>query len=193
MKHDAPILFEGLHSCYFLTDVRIKNRMKIYRESNIEHQYYWYLFESEKNVFKKIFFLSEYFKLISFEKTVKFSDLMLVVSEADKKYLQEKFPKNKIIYLPSFHGNEKITSKTGKGNYVLYHGNLSVPENEKAAIYLMKNIFSNSSIPFKIAGLHPSERLKKIISVNKNIELIENPNDIKMQDLIANAHIHLLI
>lgn len=193
LKNDAPILFEGLHSCHFLNDARIKNRLKIYRESNIEHHYYWHLFKSEKNVFKKIFFLSEYFKLLFYQKILKYSDLMLVVSEADKKYLHEKFPNKKIIYLTSFHGNEKLNSITGKGNYVLYHGNLSVAENENAAMYLLKTIFSETEIPFKIAGLNPSERLKKTIASFKNVELIENPDDAKMQDLVQQAHVHFLI
>ena len=32
---DFPILFEGLHTCYYLSDKRLKNRFKIYRESYI--------------------------------------------------------------------------------------------------------------------------------------------------------------
>src|ERR1035438_443370 len=34
LKDQYPILFEGLHSCYFLDDVRRSGRLKIYRESN---------------------------------------------------------------------------------------------------------------------------------------------------------------
>ena len=40
LKDDHPILFEGLHSCFFLSDTRLKNRTKVVRTHNIEHDYY---------------------------------------------------------------------------------------------------------------------------------------------------------
>ena len=41
LKNDYPILFEGLHCCYYINDPRLHNRKKIYREANIEHDYYY--------------------------------------------------------------------------------------------------------------------------------------------------------
>ncbi|MDD4142982.1 MAG: hypothetical protein PHR20_09415 [Bacteroidales bacterium] len=35
LKNDYPIIFEGLHSCFFLTDKLLQNRLKIYRACNI--------------------------------------------------------------------------------------------------------------------------------------------------------------
>jgi hypothetical protein len=49
-KDDYPILFEGLHSCYYLGHPLLRKRKKIYRESNIEHQYYYHLFKAEGNL-----------------------------------------------------------------------------------------------------------------------------------------------
>ena len=40
LTNDYPILFEGLHSCYYLGDKRLRHRLKIFRECNIEHDYY---------------------------------------------------------------------------------------------------------------------------------------------------------
>src|SRR5271157_1573882 len=40
LKTHNPILFEGLHSCYYLDDKRLKKRRKIVRTHNIEHDYY---------------------------------------------------------------------------------------------------------------------------------------------------------
>ncbi|MFZ9029038.1 MAG: hypothetical protein ACO2Z9_08480, partial [Crocinitomicaceae bacterium] len=40
LKDDAPILFEGIHTTYFIGDERLKNRIKIVRAHNIEHEYY---------------------------------------------------------------------------------------------------------------------------------------------------------
>ncbi len=192
-KDKHPILFEGLHSCYYLNDKRLTDRLKIYRESNIEHHYYYHLFRSEKNLFKRIYFLIASLKLRIFQSILKHASLMLVVSKTDAEYLKQKFPKNKIVYLPSFHSNKEITLIKGKGDYVLYHGNLSVPENEQAAIYLTENIFNDIEIPFIIAGLNPTEKLTKLISNHQHITLVANPDDTAMNTLISEAQINILL
>jgi 2C-methyl-D-erythritol 2,4-cyclodiphosphate synthase len=33
---DHPVLFEGIHSCYFISHRLLRKRIKIYRESNID-------------------------------------------------------------------------------------------------------------------------------------------------------------
>lgn len=192
LKNDRPILFEGLHTCYYVSDKRIANRTKIYRESNIEHEYYVELAKAEKNIVKKLFFTLESARLKSFEKILRYADRMLVVSTADAAYLQEKFPKNKIEYLPSFHPFDEVQIKEGKGNYILYHGNLSVAENIKAVEFLISEVFSKITHQVVIAGLNPSFPLQKLVNKHSNISLVSNPSDDKMQGLIENAHIHCL-
>jgi hypothetical protein len=188
-----PILFEGLHSCYYLSHKSLKGRTLIYRESNIEHDYYFNLFKSEKNLGRKTFFLLESLKLKLFQKQLKYVTKMLVVSQTDKDYLAQQFPDKKVVYLPSFHGNSEVKSLPGKGDYVLYHGNLSVGENALAAEYLVKEVFNDLSVPLKIAGLNPSESLKDLIGKFANIELIPNPPQEVMESLIKNAQINVLV
>ena len=118
---------------------------------------------------------------------------MLVVSQSDRDYLAAKFLGKEVVYLPSFHGNTEVRSQSGKGLYVLYHGNLSVIENTRAAEYLIKEVFNDLDIPFKIAGLNPSEQLKSLIAKYKNIELITNPQKKEMESLISNAQINVLV
>lgn len=193
LKNDYPIIFEGLHSCYYLKDKRLKDRLKIYRESNIEHLYYLNLFWSENKIHVKLYFLIAAIKLLFYQKILEHADLMLVVSKNDTNYLKGKFKNSNIIYLPSFHGNDSANAFTGKGNYVFYHGNLSVPENDYAANYLIKEIFADSNIPLKIAGLHPGKRLQKLVKNYNHIELIANPDNEKMMNLLQNAQINILL
>ncbi|NVO19367.1 MAG: glycosyltransferase family 1 protein [Bacteroidetes bacterium] len=192
LSNSYPILFEGLHSCYFLDHPALKNHLKIYRESNIEHQYYLNLAKSERKLSHRIFFLIESLKLKFFQQVLANADLMLVVSEQDTKYLQKKFPGKKIIYLPSFHGNTEVKSLSGIGKYVLYHGNLSVAENERVAEFLIREVFEGQDIPLIIAGLNPSLQLKNLASA-KGIKLTENPSDQEMSKLIQDAQINLLV
>ena len=56
LKNDYPIVFEGLVSCFYLTDERLALRKKIYREVNIEHQYYWHLAKASRKWVEKLYF-----------------------------------------------------------------------------------------------------------------------------------------
>lgn len=192
LKDNYPVLFEGLHCCYYLDDNRLKTRTKIYRESNIEHRYYFNLFKIEPGLFRKMYFLSEAVKLYFFQKILKHADKMLVVSADDTNYLKSKFNKDKVHYLPSFHSNDEVNILPGRGRYVLYHGDLSVPENHYACAYLIKNVFTGTDIPFIIAGRNPSSELVGLVSGKENITLIPDPAEEQMKELITNAHVHLL-
>ena len=193
LKDEHPILFEGLHSCYYLDDERLKGRFEIYRESNIEHHYYYHLFKSEKNPLKKIFFRAESYKLKRFQNILRKADLMLVVSQSDTDYLKKQFPGNNVVYLPSFHPNDDFTVIPGKGNYILYHGKLSVTENYNAAEYLISNIFNKSPHKLIIAGMDPPDHLIKLCKLHDNVQLIINPEDDEMFSLIQNAQANILI
>ncbi len=193
MKDDYPILFEGLHSCFYLDDKRIRERFKVYRESNIEHRYYFNLFKVDKKIGNKAYFLAESIKLKMFQKVLSHTDLMLVVSEKDTHYLQKHFPGKKVEFLPSFHANDKIESLTGKGGYALYNGNIEVPENAHAVKYLINEVFGNLNIPLKVAGMNPPQVIIDLVSKHKNISLAPNPSDEKMFDLIRNAHVNILV
>ncbi len=192
LSNDFPILFEVLHTCYLLNDKRFKDRKKIYRHSNIEHEYYAELSKSERNIFKKVYLRIESRKLKKFEPVIDFADVILAVNDNDANYFKQHYPKVKTLYLPSFHANEEVKIKSGKGNYVLYHGNLSISENYESAVWLIRNVFCESNQKIIIAGLNAPVFLKNIISEYKNIELVENPSQQKMGELIENAHTHCL-
>lgn len=193
LKDDHPILFEGLHSCYYIDDNRLKNRFLIYRESNIEHLYYYSLFKVDKSVFKKIYFLFASIKLRLYQKVLKHASLMLVVSEKDTEYLKTNFPQTQVEYLPSFHANEKVESLLGRGDYALYNGNIEVPENAFAVDYLVNEVFNGSKMQLVIAGMNPPDHIIKLVESHPNVRIVANPNDGQMFDLIRNAQVNILV
>ena len=77
---------------------------------------------------------------------------------------------------------------------LLYHAKLSVKENETAALYLIRNVFGKLS-PFRciIAGMNPSKRLLKEAARYPNISVEANPAAERIDRLIGEAHIHLLV
>lgn len=192
LKNDFPILFEGLHSCFLLDDPSFKERIKIVRNHNVEHDYYRHLALVEKNPFKRYFYQSESKKLKRFEPILRNATCCLPISKTDLDYFQEQYQNNQFYLVPGFHQNDEVDIQPGKGDYVLYHGNLSVAENSNAVLFIINNIFKETKIPLKIAGLNPSRELVHLIDQYEHIQLVANPNNQVMRALIANAQINLL-
>lgn len=191
---DFPILFEGKHTCYYIGDKRLKNRLKIYRACNIEYDYYMGLSKAEKNSWKKIFFFIEAQKLKKFQYKLKNASVLLPLSTKDKSSLEEIFLEKKIIYIPAFHPNDtfNIRSDIESKKHILFHGKLSVPENEAAANHLIRIFEKHEDLHLTIAGLHPTESLKELCSKKSNVDLIENPSEENLLSLIQHASVHLL-
>ncbi len=187
---DHPILFEGLHTCVYLDHPSLKDRKKIVRMHNIEWDYYSGLGKQERNFFRRVYFMQESRKLKQFEDILEHADLILGISPNDTIYLDKKF--GKVNYLPAFHPNDEVLSKTGKGDYAIYHGNLSVQENNQAAMYLVLKIFDDIDIPLKVAGKDPLTTLKKVAEKSGKFELIANPYDEKMDTMISDAQFNVL-
>lgn len=192
LADNHPILFEVLTTCYLLNDPRFRERRKIYRHSNIEHDYYAELARSEKSFLKKTFLRVEAWKLKRFEKILHHADAILAVNQKDADYFRKKFPGVETQYVPSFHPNEESYIKHGKGSYLLFHGNLSVSENQEGAVWLIENVFSKMDYPCVIAGLNPPDFLKKLTKKSDHIQLCPNPSEAKMADLVRNAQAHVL-
>ncbi len=193
LKDKHPVLFEGLHSCYYIDDPRLADKLLIYRESNIEHRYYFNLFKAERHPGKKAYFLVESLKLLLFQRKLKHAGAMLVVSKEDMAYLSKQFPGVGVHYLPSFHANSEINTLEGSGDYTLYHGNIEVPENESAAKFLINKVFAGSTHRLIIAGMNPPQRIVQLAERYENISVVANPEDEKLFSLIRNAHVNLLV
>jgi len=192
LSNNYPILFEVLHTCYLLDDARFKNRKKIYRHSNIEHDYYNELARSEKNLLKKFYLKIEAVKLKRFESILLKADLILAVNQTDTAYFRKKYPKVRSEYLPSFHANDASTNKSGSSDYILFHGNLAISENYEAVMWLAKNVFSKINFRVVVAGLNPPAFLLEDLAKHANIQVKASPNEEEMTQLIRNAQLHVL-
>lgn len=191
MKDDYPIILEGLHSCGVLLDERMSGRKIFVRAHNVEHEYYQYLAETERNIRKKIFLKIEASKLRKFESVLAKATGILAISNKDYEHFKQ-FYKN-VHLIPAYAGFDKVDVLEGLGDFVLYHGKLDISENYNAAEFLIKNVFRNSDIKLKIAGMNPPKYLVKSVAEEPNVELIENPDDDTLQELIRNAHINILV
>ena len=187
---DHPILFEGLHTCFYLDHKNLRHKKKIVRTHNIEHDYYMNLAKVEKEVFKRYYFYNEAAKLRLFEGVLKHANGLASISRKDTLYFSRKF-KN-VHFIPAFHPYQNVDIQEGKGDYILYHGNLSVGENNEAAMYLINKVFNDMENPLVIAGSRPSRELKEAVWKHKNITLKTNLTTEEIQDLISNAQVNIL-
>ncbi len=191
LDNDYPIFFEGLHTCFYLQNKELDDRVKCVRMHNVEWDYYRSLGKADQNYFRKFYFYTESMRLKSFESILEKASMTFAISAVDVHYFMEKY--KHVYHIPPFHENEAVTSLTGIGNYVLYHGNLSVTENNQAAMWLVNKVFDDiEDIQLIIAGSHPNSMLLSAIKKRKNIILKTNPTHQQMNVLIQNAQINLL-
>lgn len=190
LKDDYPILFEGLHSCYYLSAPELAKRTKLVRAHNVEHEYYNKLAEAERNIFKRYYFLNEAQKLERFESELSNATAIAAISPAEYKHFQSLY--GNTFYLPAFHAQSHVTCVEGSGEYALYHGNLSVAENDQAAIYLVKHVFSRISVPLVIAGNDPSKELKDLVLQYPHVSLRRNVSVPQIEQLVSEAHVNVL-
>jgi hypothetical protein len=191
LKDDYPILFEGLHTCFFLEHPDIAHRVRIVRMHNIEHQYYRSLAQAESRVFKKYFFAVEARKLRRFEKILSSATAIAAISPSDTRYLSRYF--SNVFYLPVFHPNVTPGNpEGGKSPFALYHGNLGVAENNEAALFLINKVFAQSQYPLVIAGMNPSATLRQAAARYPNVKIEDKLDTAGINRLIGSAQINIL-
>ena len=191
LKDNYPILCEGLHTTAVLLDKRLKNRKIYVRAHNVEHDYYNGLGDTERCGWKRLFYHIEAWKLKRYEPVLKKVAGIFAISQKDCAYFAQRF-KN-VVLVPGFSATDSVCSETGRGEYVLYHGNLSVRENEDAAKWLIENVFSELDLNCIVSGLDPSDKLIKLAEKYSNVTLVANPDDAEMIDLLRQAQVNILV
>jgi hypothetical protein len=195
LKDNSPILFEGLHCCYYLNHPLLKNRLKIVRAHNIESVYYRGLAQNTTSSLLKLYFNWEARKLEKFEPILSQANYILTLSTTEKIYFETKFGKDKTVYIPLFFQNQLTGSNMQPENkpFVLYHGDLSTPENRKAATFLINSVAAkDKNIPWVFAGLNPRKDLLKLAKSHENVTVIANLSEEKMSQLIQGARVNIL-
>lgn len=192
LRDEYPILIEGIHCSYLLNDSRFDKRKIILRLHNVESTYYRQLFHASSSLFKKLYYWHESNVLKRYERQIANKALLVTVTEEDAEFYRQQFGARNIDHLPVFLPFQRMDSQEGTGCYCLYHGNLSVAENEKAVTWLLNYVFNDLQVPFVIAGKNPPERLERMARQHHHACLVADPSEPEMQDIIRKAQIHVL-
>jgi Glycosyl transferases group 1 len=191
LKDDFSIIIEGVHSSFIVFDKRFSRRKIYLRAHNVEHLYYQGLAKSAGWGFKKIYYWIESQLLKKYERRLAYSLPIITVSQSDYEYFEIEHKAKWASYLPVFF-NGHFNMPLGNGSFCVYHGNLSVQENEEAVTWLLENVFNDIEIPFVIAGKNPSQKLIDLSHQYMHTCIAINPSDAEMKDLVQKAQINIL-
>ena len=192
LEDDFPILLEGVHCTYLLSDPRFADRKIFLRLHNVESVYYRELAACTRSWWKKLYYLYESASLAKYEKEVAAHWPLLAVSSTDAEAALMHYDARQVYVIPVFLPYEEVLSLQGTGCYCLYHGNLGVEENEKAARWLLTQVFDDLKIPLIIAGKNPSPGLTRLAGSMPNACVIPDPSQSEMQEIIAKAQLHVI-
>lgn len=191
LANNYPVLMEGIHCSWLLHAGLLKGRNTLIRLHNVEQLYYRKLARHETNIFKKAYYIIESLLLKKYERSIADKTLFVAVSKEDAGFYCTELGA-KAAFLPVFIPWAEIKENSQQGCFCLYHGNLSVNENEKAADWLLNNVFDSLDIPLVIAGKSPSLSLQCLAKSHPHTCLTCNPGEKEMEDLISKAHVHIL-
>jgi hypothetical protein len=193
LKKDVhPIIMEGVHCTYFLHEDKLPGRKILVRLHNVEYQYYHHLAETTTSKRKGLYYSFECGLLKKYEKRIANKATIIAVNKKDAETYRRVLGAQHAHYLPVFIPFETVQGQAGIGTYCLYHGNLSVAENEKAVEWLLEKIFPGLGIPLIIAGKNPSHKLVKLAQQFPSTTLCANPSEEEMKGLVAKAQVHLV-
>lgn len=198
------ILFEGLHTTAWLSHPRLRDKRKLVRTHNVEHDYYRMLAGSASSPAKKAFFLSESLKLKHYEKALSHADVILAISEGDTEYFRRRFPDVDVRLLPCFFNDTTPPENAAgserpeglpEGPYILYNGNLTVPENIAGALHVINEIAPRlpEELTVVVAGREPAPSVLAAAASKRNVRIVASPPEELMQSLMRNAACSLLV
>jgi hypothetical protein len=187
-----PVVLEGVHCAGIIPYLKKEDRNIVVRLQNDEAVYYRRLAETESNFFKSSYYRRESRLLEKYQHTLPKSIRYAAVSQRDIDLFRHQYGLQHIALIPSFTPWQEARQLPGKGTFCMYHGNLTVAENKKAALWLIQRVFSQLNVPFCIAGKNIPESLMRAAKDLNHVSFISNPDEVTMAKLIREAHIHAL-
>lgn len=187
-----PVLLEGLHCTGVLPNLKRDHRKIVVRMHNEESIYYKELARSAGSLFKKLFYRHESRLIRRYNAHLPSDCTYACISDADRLLFREHYHLPHTTFIPAFPSWQQVIGAEGAGTLCLYHGNLSVAENEEAATWLLRNVFNTVKKPFVIAGKNPSRRLRKLAQLYEHTVIVADPTESELNDLVRKAHINIL-
>lgn len=189
-KIDAPVLFEGLQTSGIAK--YLKHKSNFLRLHNNEEAYYKGLSQSEENFVKKIVYYFESYKYRFYQKS-KFALFETVFCLSQKEYNEVNSNTGNASLIGIFHGNTHVKILEGRGEYFLFHGDLSISDNRKA-LYSVIEVFEKlPQYNLVVASDKATPKIKQNLSKHQNIKLVPIENQDNLNLLLSHAQANILL
>jgi glycosyl transferase family 1 len=185
----APVLFEGLKTTCLVHDYRLKDYVKILRLQNIEEDYFNGISKSEESFLKKVLFKIEAWKYQKYKDVFSKFNSVISLSKFENEIMTE-YCENP-IYIPVFHGNEKVVPLDGFGDYAIYHGDLNTSDNRKCVAFLIDAFRKIPEYKLIIASGSNEELVKRQIGDAQNIQFVKLQGFSHLKELLQKSHISI--
>lgn len=190
-KDDYPILAEGVHTAYPLVVGRWPGRKVAVRLHNVETNYYRNLAEVTRDRWKSMYYGIESGLLRRWEERVSVLPL-LAIHPGVKDYYERVLGARDVAYLPAFTRYVAGSNPLGRGEYVLFHGDLSVADNVEALQWLLEEVRREGRLPWVVAGRKLDERVFRLIRNHAGVRLIADAPEPEMEALIRGAQVNVV-
>lgn len=187
---DAPILFEGLQTTQLLQEMNLGERKLFLRLHNIESEYYFGTAKSENNWFRKQLYFWEARKFSRYQENIGRFDRVFTLSKYENDWV-EKMSGN-AVYVPVFHGNKSVGNFSEFGYFALYHGDLRLADNKKAAKFLI-DVFRELDYNLIIASSNGEFFINKHLKGVKNVEFSKIKSQFELDNLLQKAHVNVML
>lgn len=188
-KVEAPVFFEGLQTTRLLQKTQLTNP-KFLRLHNIESDFYAGMSRNQTNYFWKIIYYFEAQKFKKYQKIISNFDHVFTLSKYETQLVQSQT--HATTYIPVFHGNQPQVLSP-KGKYALYHGDLRLADNLKAARFLIEVFKKIPDYKLLIASSNGKKRIEPQLKKIPNIEFVELQSENQLKTLFADAHINVML
>lgn len=194
IKEYDYVFLDGSYVYSILENKTLKYKHSILHMNNNEYIYFNELAQSEKTVWKKIYYKLDAYKFFIMDKYIieKVKNVMFV-SIDEKNFYEKKYLGIKSYFLPVAVEMNLKKQKLNNKN-VLFIGALFAPNNKEAVHFYIKNIhpllMDMKDYKFIIAGNSKGldiEWIKKIANKYNNIEIIDSPKT--LDNIYANASV----
>ena len=137
-----------------------------------------------------MFFLLESIKLKRFENILEKATGIFSISPFEQAYFTKKYGA-KTFYIPVFHATTNLTQTDEKGDFILYHGDLRIADNIRAALFLI-DVYKNTPYQFVVASSCKNKSVLKQIKKYHNLNFKEIPTQESLEQLFNKAQINTL-
>lgn len=186
----CPILFEGLQTTYFAHHPALRKQYKYLRLHNMESDYYKGSAKSINSFFKRVIYQLEAWKYKGMEEDFSLFEHVYCLSLSETKTVAQRG--GNAEFVPPFVGLDEVVNLSEFGQGVIYYGDLRLPDNQRAVLFLIEVMSELTETTFTILAETCPEEIQNELAKYSHMshKMVQGIEELKVE--WAKAHVHLL-